>query len=144
MRVVVQKCRDAKVVSEGKIYGEIQFGLMILVGFTEGDTIEKIKWMAKKIANLRIFEDNDNIMNLSVLDKKGSILSISQFTLYGDCEKGNRPSYGKALASKEANHLYTLFNEELSHYVPVEIGNFGCDMEVSFVNIGPTTILLER
>lgn len=144
MKVVVQKCKDAKVTSFGKVYGEVPFGLMLLVGFTEGDTLETIEWMAKKISHLRIFEDENGVMNLSILDKKGSCLSISQFTLYADCEKGNRPSYIKSLQREKAEELYQLFNEELNKYVPVAQGNFGEEMEVSFVNLGPTTILLER
>lgn len=144
MRVVVQKCKDAKVTSNGKVYGEVPFGLMLLVGFTEGDNLSTIEWMAKKISNLRIFEDENDVMNLSILDMKGSCLSISQFTLYADCIKGNRPSYIKSLRKEEADKLYQIFNEELRKYLPVETGNFGEEMEVSFTNLGPTTILLER
>ena len=144
MRVVVQKAKNAKCIVDNKITGEIDYGLMILVGFTEGDNIDTIKHMCKKIINLRIFEDESGIMNKSVLDEKGKILSISQFTLYGDATKGNRPSYIKALGGSEATKLYDLFNEELRNYIDVETGVFGADMEISFTNIGPTTILLER
>ena len=144
MRVVVQKAKNAKCVVDNKITGEIDYGLMILVGFTEGDDLDKIKHMCKKIINLRIFEDESGIMNKSVLDEKGKILSISQFTLYGDATKGNRPSYIKALGGEQASKLYDLFNEELRNYIDVETGVFGADMEISFTNIGPTTILLER
>lgn len=144
MRVVVQKCRDAMVTSDGKTLGSSSFGLLLLVAFTKGDNLDTIQWMANKIVHLRIFEDEDGVMNLSILDKKGSILSISQFTLYGDCRKGNRPSYMDALPSKEATILYDEFNQELKKYVKVETGHFGHQMEVHLVNIGPTTILLER
>ncbi len=144
MKVVVQKCRDAKVCCDGQIYGQIKFGLLLLVAFTQGDTLNNIKWMAHKIAHLRIFNDEKGIMNLSVIDKKGSILSVSQFTLYADATQGNRPSYFKALTREQAEPLYEIFNKELTKYVPVEKGNYGEDMEVSFTNLGPTTILLER
>ena len=144
MKVVVQKALNAKCVVEGKITGQIDKGLMILVGFTEGDNLEKIEYMCKKIANLRIFEDENGIMNKSVLDEEGQVLSISQFTLYADTSKGNRPSYINALKSEEATKLYDLFNGELSKYVPVEKGAFGAEMEISFTNLGPTTIILER
>ena len=144
MKVVVQKARNAKCVVDNKVTGEIDYGLMVLVGFTEGDDIEKIKYICKKIVNLRIFEDESGIMNKSVLDEKGKILSISQFTLYGDTSKGNRPSYINALGGEKATKLYDLFNEELRNYIDVETGIFGADMEISFTNIGPTTIILER
>lgn len=144
MKVVVQKARNAKCVVDNKVTGEIDYGLMVLVGFTEGDDLEKIKYICKKIVNLRIFEDESGIMNKSVLDEKGKILSISQFTLYGDTSKGNRPSYINALGGNEATKLYDLFNEELRNYIDVETGIFGADMEISFTNIGPTTIILER
>jgi len=144
MKVVVQKARNAKCVVDNKVTGEIDYGLMVLVGFTEGDDIEKIKYICKKIVNLRIFEDESGIMNKSVLDEKGKILSISQFTLYGDTSKGNRPSYINALGGEKATKLYDLFNEELRNYLDVETGIFGADMEISFTNIGPTTIILER
>jgi len=144
MKVVVQKARNAKCVVDNKVTGEIDYGLMVLVGFTEGDDLEKIKYICKKIVNLRIFEDESGIMNKSVLDEKGKILSISQFTLYGDTSKGNRPSYINALGGNEATKLYDLFNKELRNYIDVETGIFGADMEISFTNIGPTTIILER
>ena len=144
MKVVVQKCKDAKVTVKDQIVGQISFGLVLLVAFTDKDNLETLRWMANKIVHLRIFEDADGVMNLSLLDQKGSILSISQFTLYGNCEKGNRPSYQQALKKEKAIQLYNLFNQELSHYVQVEQGRFGEEMELSFVNLGPTTILLER
>ena len=144
MKVVVQKAINAKCEVDNKITGQIANGLIILVGFTEGDSIDSIKYMCKKIVNLRIFEDNSGIMNKSILDVGGSILSISQFTLYADTSKGNRPSYIKALKAEEATKLYDLFNEELSNYVKVEKGIFGADMKITFTNLGPTTIILER
>ena len=144
MRVVVQRVREASCTVDGKITGKIDHGLMVLVGFTEGDNADIISKMAMKVVNLRIFDDENGVMNLSLLDIKGSILSISQFTLYGDAKKGNRPSYVEAMKGENATKLYDLFNEELRKYVHVETGIFGADMDISLINYGPTTILLER
>lgn len=144
MRVLVQRSGKASVEVDGKKIGKIDEGLVLLVGFTEGDTIKEIEYLVKKVVNLRIFPDEDGVMNKSILDYGGSILSISQFTLYADTKKGNRPSYIAALRGEESSKLYDLFNEELRKYVSVETGKFGADMIVSITNIGPTTILLER
>ena len=144
MKVVVQRASNAKCVVDNKITGKIDSGLMVLVGFTEGDTTEEIKYLCKKIVNLRIFDDENGIMNKSILDVGGSILSISQFTLYADTSKDNRPSYIKALNGDKAIELYKLFNQELKNYVKVEEGIFGANMEITFTNVGPTTIILER
>ncbi len=143
MRVVVQRCSHAKVTVEKKVIGEIADGLCLLVGFTKEDTVQNIEKMVQKIIKIRIFPDENGIMNKSVLDIHGSILSISQFTLYADTTKGNRPSYIKALNGKEAIKLYDLFNEKLKQHIKVETGIFGADMQVSLTNMGPTTILLE-
>lgn len=144
MRVVVQKVLEASCTVDEKTVGKINHGLMLLVGFTEGDNLDIISKMALKIVNLRIFDDENGIMNLSLQDVKGSILSISQFTLYADTKKGNRPSYINALNGEKAIKLYDLFNEELRKYTTVETGIFGADMKISLINSGPTTILLER
>ena len=144
MRVVVQRSGKAKLKSDGKDYSSIEKGLMILVGFTEGDGLDEIKWMVNKVVNLRIFDDEEGVMNKSVLDVGGEILSVSQFTLYGDCKKGSRPSYIKALNGDKASPLYDKFNEELSRYVKVSTGVFGSDMEINFTNIGPVTIIIEK
>lgn len=144
MKVVVQRCVDAKCEVEGNITGKIDKGLMVLVGFTEGDDLEKIEYLAKKVASLRIFDDENGIMNKSVLDINGSILSISQFTLYADTKKGNRPSYINAMGGEEAEKLYKEWNDALRKYTSVEEGIFGSDMKISFTNDGPVTILLER
>lgn len=144
MRVVVQRSGKAKLKSDGKDYSSIEKGLMILVGFTEGDGLDEIKWMVNKIVNLRIFDDEEGVMNKSILDVGGEILSVSQFTLYGDCKKGSRPSYIKALNGDKASPLYDKFNEELSKYVKVSTGVFGSDMEINFTNIGPVTIIIEK
>ena len=145
MRVLVQRSGKAKVTVDEKVVGSIDSGLMLLVGFTEGDDLEAVKHLAKKVVNLRIFPDENDVMNKSLLDFGGDRLSISQFTLYGDARKGNRPSYINALKNDLATPLYDAFNEELRTYgVKVETGVFGADMEISFTNIGPTTILLEK
>ena len=144
MRVVVQRSLEASCKVNGEEIGKIKKGLVLLTGFTDGDTIETIEWMVRKILNLRIFEDDSGVMNLSLLDVGGEILSISQFTLYADTKKGNRPSYIKALNGQEAEQLYHLWNQKLSEYVSVSTGKFGADMKIGLVNDGPVTILLER
>ena len=144
MRVLIQRSGDASVKVDDKIVGKIDQGLVVFVGFTDGDGIEEISYLAKKIVNLRIFPDEDGVMNKSILDFGGKILSVSKFTLYADCKKGNRPSYIAAMNNHEAIHFYELFNEELRKYVEVETGEFGADMDVFITNIGPTTIWLER
>lgn len=144
MRILVQRSGKSFVKVDDKIVGQIDKGLVLLVGFTDGDDIDTINYLVNKVINLRIFPDDNNVMNKSLLDLNGSVLSISQFTLYADTSKGNRPSYIKALASNEAEKLYKLFNQKLNEYVKVETGVFGADMDVNIENIGPTTILLER
>ena len=143
MKVVVQRSKKSSVSVAGKLVSSIDKGLVLLVGFTEGDTEEKLVNMARKVANLRIFDDEVGIMNKSILDVGGSILSISQFTLYGAATKGNRPSYIKAMKGDEAIVLYEKFNNELNKYVETLPGVFGADMEVSITNSGPVTIILE-
>lgn len=143
MKVVVQRSKYSKVEVNNKLINEISSGMVILVGFTEGDDDAKILKMVKKIVNLRIFDDENGVMNKSILDVKGKILSISQFTLYGDTSKGNRPSYVKALNGNLAIKLYEKFNEELNKYVKTVPGIFGSDMQVSILNDGPVTIIME-
>jgi len=145
MRVVVQRCDKAQVTVDNKIVGKIDNGMMILVGFTDTDTSKEIDYMVNKIINLRIFDDENGVMNKSLLDYHGSILSVSQFTLYGDASKGNRPSYIKALSGDKAIILYDEFNQKLKDKnVHVETGIFGAEMKVTFTNDGPITILLEK
>ena len=144
MRVLVQRSGNAYVTVDNKVIGSIDSGLVVFVGFTDGDTIDNIQYLVKKVVNLRIFPDENGVMNKSILDFGGKILSVSQFTLYADCKKGNRPSYIAAMNNHEAIHFYELFNEELRKYVEVETGEFGADMNVAITNIGPTTIWLER
>ena len=144
MRVLVQRSLDSSVSIDEKIVGKIDKGLVLLVGFTDGDNIDNIKYIVNKVINLRVFDDDNGVMNKSILEVGGSILSISQFTLYADTSKGNRPSYIKAMKGEKSTKLYDLFNEELRKYVTVETGVFGADMKVSIKNDGPCTILLER
>lgn len=145
MRVLVQRCDKALVRVNDNVVGSINKGLMILVGFTEGDNFDTIKYMADKVVNLRVFDDENGVMNKSLLNTSFSILSVSQFTLYGDASKGRRPSYINALNGSLAKPLYDKFNEELRKYgVEVETGIFGADMKVELINDGPVTIMLER
>lgn len=143
MRVLVQRSLKSSVTIDGKIVGSIDHGLVLLVGFTYGDSEKDIDYLVKKVLNLRIFDDEKGVMNKSVLDTKGSILSISQFTLYADTTGGNRPSYIKSLKAEEATKLYDLFNQKLKEYIKVETGIFQADMKVNILNDGPVTILLE-
>lgn len=145
MRVLVQKSKDAKCIVNGNTVGRIDSGLVLFVGFTEGDDLAKIEYLCKKLLNLRIFEDENGVMNCSLLEQKNpQVLSISQFTLYADTNKGNRPSYMRALNGEVAKQLYELFNRELEKSVKVEVGMFGEHMEINLLNDGPTTIWLER
>ena len=144
MRVLVQRVKDASVEVDKRIVGQIDKGLLVFVGFTEGDTLEQIEYLAKKVVNLRILPDDAGVMNKSILDYGEKILSVSQFTLYANTNKGNRPSYIDALGGNDATILYDLWNEELRKYTHVETGIFGADMDVKFTNVGPTTIWMER
>ena len=145
MKVVCQRVKEAMVRVNNEIVGSINEGLLILVGFNKEDTIKNIEEMSKKIVNLRIFNDDSGVMNLSLLDKDYSILSVSQFTLYADTKKVNRPSYINAMNGDNAKLLYEKFNEELKKYTKkVETGIFRADMKVSLINDGPVTIILEK
>lgn len=144
MRVLVQKCLSASVSIDNKVYNNIKKGLVVFVGFTDNDNSEKINYMINKIPKLRIFEDENGVMNKSLLDVQGEILSISQFTLYGDASNGNRPSYVKAMKREKATILYDEFNKKLNNLVPTKTGVFGADMKIALINDGPTTLLLER
>lgn len=142
MRALVQRSLASSASIDKKIVGSINKGLVLLVGFTEGDNEEIINKMVQKIIKLRIFDDENGVMNKPI-SEDAAILSISQFTLYADASKGNRPSYMHALAGDKATLLYDYFNEELSKYIKVEKGVFGADMLVNINNDGPITILLE-
>lgn len=143
MRILVQRSLNSNVSVNNNIVGQINKGLVIFVGFTNNDTEKEIDYLINKLLNLRIFDDESGIMNKSVLDVDGEILSISQFTLYADTKKGNRPSYINAMKNIEASKLYDLFNQKLKTKIKVETGIFGADMKVNIVNDGPVTILLE-
>ena len=143
MRVLLQRSKESKVTIDGKVNGKIDHGYVLLVGFTHGDSVEIIDKMINKIINLRVFEDENGKMNLSILDTKGSILSISQFTLYANLKDGRRPSFVDAMDPLEATKLYDIFNNKLREYLTVETGIFGSDMKVEIYNDGPTTIMLD-
>ena len=144
MKIVAQRSLNSKVEVDGKITGKIDKGMVLLVGFSVEDTEDKIEYMVNKIINLRIFDDENKVMNKNILDVGGEILSISQFTLYGDARKGNRPSYINSMKADDARIMYQKFNEELSKHIHVETGIFQADMKVSIENDGPVTIILER
>ena len=144
MRIIVQRCDKAEVRVEGKTVGKINYGMMLLVSFTYGDTEKEIDYLVNKVLNLRIFDDENGVMNKSILDINGEILSISQFTLYSNTSKGNRPSYIDALKGEDAIKLYDMFNEKLKSKIHTETGVFGAEMKVDFINDGPITILLEK
>ena len=144
MRLVIQKVSEASCTVEGKITGQIENGYMVLVGIGLDDNEEIAEKMALKLSKLRIFDDAQGKINLSIYDVKGRILSISQFTLYADCRKGNRPSFTDALGGERALELYRYFNECLRKLdLEVEEGNFGAEMKIALVNEGPITIVLD-
>ncbi len=144
MRAVVQRVKNAGVKVEGKQVGAVDNGLLVFLGVTHNDTENDAKYLADKIVGLRIFEDSDDKLNLSVQDVGGSILSVSQFTLFGDCRRGRRPSFTEAAPPAQGDALYQAFNGYLrEHGIQVETGQFQAHMEVSLVNDGPVTILLD-
>ncbi len=144
MRACVQRVSSAHVEVEGEIVGAIETGLVVLLGVGANDTQADASWLAGKAASLRIFEDDEGKMNRSVMEVKGGVLAISQFTLFGDCRKGRRPSFVHAAEPELAESLYSFFVDELSKQgVPVETGRFQTHMNVSLVNDGPVTILLD-
>ena len=143
MRVVVQRVSSSSVSVNGEVIGQIKKGLNVLVGFTNGDSLKDIDYLVNKIINLRIFDDENGAMNKSVLDIGGSILLISQFTLYADSKKGNRPSYVNALKACDALLLYEQTVDKMSQFVNVQTGLFGADMQVLINNDGPITICID-
>lgn len=143
MRVIIQRSRESSVLVEGKLINKINFGFVVLVGITDTDTIDDINYLVKKIVNLRIFDDENGIMNKSIKDVNGEILSISQFTLYAETKKGNRPSYSKASKREIALPMYEKFNEELNKEVKTYPGVFGADMLLNIQNDGPVTIIID-
>lgn len=144
MKVIVQRSKTSHVSVDGKIVGKIDKGMVVLVGFTYGDDLDIIKYVVNKLIHLRIYDDENGVMNKSILDVDGEVLSISQFSLYASTKKGNRPSYMKALPGSDAEVLYDLFNEELRKYIKVETGVFGADMEVHIINDGPITVEVRK
>ena len=144
MRAVVQKVSRSSVISCGTPTGQIGQGLLVLLGVTHDDTEADARYLAEKIANLRIFEDDAEKLNLSVKDVGGAVLSVSQFTLYGDCRRGRRPSFTEAARPEAASALYEQFNQFLAaEGVPVETGRFQTHMEVELVNDGPVTLIVD-
>ena len=143
MKIVMQRVSQASVTIDGKIAGAIQQGLLLLVGICPEDGPEDIEYAVRKISQMRIFSDDADKMNLSVQDVGGQILSISQFTLYADTKKGNRPAFTGAAKPDLATSFYNQFNQQLAQIVPVQTGEFGADMKVSLVNDGPVTIVLD-
>ena len=145
MRILVQRVKEAKVEVESSIVGTINNGLLLFVGFTHTDTSKEIDYMVNKVLNLRVFDDENGIMNKSIVNTNGSILSVSQFTLYADSSKGNRPSYINAMPGDKSIKLYEEFNTKLKEKnIHTETGIFGADMQVSLINDGPITIMLEK
>ena len=144
MRAVIQRVKSASVTVEGKVVSEIHKGLLIFLGVAQEDTPADVDYMASKIANLRIFEDDEGRMNLSILDIGGEALVVSQFTLYGDCRKGRRPSFIHAARPEKADPLYQAFMDEISQLgVPVKAGIFQVMMDVELINDGPVTMMLD-
>ncbi len=145
MKLVVQRVNNAKVEVESKTIGKIEKGFLVLLGVGPEDTKNIADFLVEKLCNLRIFEDEDKKMNLSIKDIEGELLIVSQFTLYADCKKGNRPSFSNAAKPQKANELYEYFIEKCKSKVrKVEHGEFGADMKVSLLNDGPVTIILEK
>ncbi len=145
MKLVVQRVKNASVEVEGKKVGSIEKGYLVLLGVTHTDTKETADYLVKKLCNLRVFEDENGKMNLNIKQVGGSLLIVSQFTLYGDCSEGNRPSFTNAAKPELANELYEYFCDKcLENNIKIERGIFGADMKVSLLNDGPVTIILER
>lgn len=144
MRAVVQRVSHAQVKVDGKVVGKIEKGYLVLLGVKEGDTTKEADFLANKVVNLRVFEDENDKMNLSIKDVGGEMLIVSQFTLYGDASHGNRPSFTEAARPEEANSLYEYFCEKVGQEVHIEKGVFQAEMKVELLNDGPVTILLEK
>ena len=143
MKVVIQRCKYGNVSVDGKLINEINQGFVLLVGFHVSDTIDDINYLVRKILNLRVFDDENGVMNRSILDIKGEILSISQFTLQAKTKDGNRPSYIDAMKGDDAIKLYELFNSKLNEQIKTSPGVFGADMLVNIQNDGPITIIID-
>ena len=145
MKLVIQRVKEAKVEVESKIVGKIEKGFLVLIGIKKGDKKQQADYLVKKLCNLRVFEDNNGKMNLSLKDVKGKLLIVSQFTLYGDCSDGNRPSFIEAARPEEAIPVYEYICEECAkNSIEVQRGIFGADMKVHLLNDGPVTIIIEK
>lgn len=145
MKVLIQRVKKASVTIDGKLYSSISKGILALVGIEKEDTIEQVQKSAKKIANLRIFPDENDKMNYSLIDINGEILIVSQFTLCGDCKKGTRPSFDKSAPPKIANELYEKFVEEIKTFnIKTQTGKFAAMMDVELINDGPVTFMIEN
>ena len=145
MKLVGQRVKKAEVKVDGNIIGKIDKGFLVLIGIKVGDTKEQADYLVKKLWNLRVFSDENDKMNLSIKDVKGKLLIVSQFTLYGDCSQGNRPSFIEAARPEEANPLYEYFcNQCELNNIEVQKGIFGADMKVELINDGPVTIIIEK
>lgn len=145
MRTVIQRVSKASVTIKGTLKSEIKKGFLILIGICNDDTIEDVEWLVKKIANLRVFDDDEGVMNRSIIDVQGDILVVSQFTLFASYKKGNRPSWFKAGSHEHSIPLYDAFCKQLSETIgkPVGTGEFGADMKVELINDGPVTICMD-
>ena len=143
MKIIVQRVKQAQVSIEGQVYSQIKQGLLLIVGVGPEDQLEDLDYAVRKLVNMRIFSDAEGKMNLSVKDIKGEILSISQFTLFADTKKGNRPAFTGAAKPEMAEAFYQDLNRELAKEIPVETGVFGADMQVELINDGPVTIILD-
>ena len=146
MKIVIQRVKSAKVDVDGKTVGKIEKGFLVLLGVTHNDTKEQADYLVKKLCKLRVFKDENNKMNLSLKDIGGKLLIVSQFTLYANCSDGNRPSFTEAAIPEQAEKLYNYFCKECKekYAIEVEKGIFGADMEVSLLNDGPVTIIIEK
>ena len=145
MRIVIQRVREASVTIDGEMHSEIKQGYMVLVGVREGDTEDDVKWLAMKTVNLRVFDDENGVMNRNILDAEGEVLAVSQFTLNASTKKGNRPSYIHAADHELAVPLYELYCKEVEQLMNKEVkrGVFGANMQVALINDGPVTIIID-
>ena len=144
MKVLIQRVKKASVTIEGQLYSSIEKGILALVGIEKGDTLEQVEKAARKIANLRIFPDENDKMNRSLIDIQGEMLVVSQFTLCGDCKKGTRPSFDKSAPPEIANNLYETFVSEIDKYgIKTQTGKFAAMMDVALINDGPVTFMIE-
>lgn len=144
MKILIQRVKQASVTIENTLYSQINKGYLIFLGIEKEDSEDKIEWLVNKILNLRIFENDEEKMTHSIIDVQGEILLVSQFTLCGNCKKGNRPSFDNAMSPKDAQILYEKFINVLSENITVKTGSFGAMMDIALINDGPVTFMLEK